>query len=119
MAFRKKTIEMDGVSVVISPFSCAQADEFFTVQKEFFADEKNKALKGHEYTMAIRKALVTPFLLYGLNNALKDGGPDVVSPYTDERLQKEFDMVFLTRIEREIFEMSGILLTVPGEVKAP
>lgn len=106
MAFiRKKTIEMDGVSVTIAPLLSGQADEFLTKQKEILngsGEAKESALRD----------LWLDFIAIGLSQGM---GPE--SKFTAKSVQEDFDKVFLERVRLEIMEMSGI--GVVGEAKTP
>ena len=108
MAFiRKKTVEMDGVSVPVSPLLSREVDEFLSNQLEVLKNTEKPAAERFE----AMKTLWLGFIVAGLNQAGAE------PKFTIERLHAEFDKVFLEKLRAEIMQMSGI--GVVGEVKAP
>lgn len=112
MAFvRKKSIEMDGVTVVIAPLFSKQVDEMLSEQvrildqTEIPTEEKVRALSRSWMQM----------IADGLNNA---NGVDPDHRYTSENIHEQFDKVMLKRLKDEIAEMSGMGIS-EGEAKAP
>jgi hypothetical protein len=100
---RKATVEMDGVSVAVAPLTCAQADEFLSVQAECLkADPPDMARLEKEYYL---------FVCNGYNNANGD------QQMTPERLRAEMDKVLINALLVKIKAMSG--LADKGETKAP
>ena len=116
MAFiRKKIVSMDGISIAISPLLCKEADAFLTKQQEIVAsedpiDEKVKKL-GETWLQ---------FIADGLNTAAATGPTPAKkeNEFTVDKLQGEFDKVFLDLLKTEIADMSGIGIQ-KGGVQAP
>lgn len=104
---RKKTVEMDGMSVSVAPLTCAQTDEFLATQEEIVSqsdlDVKAKSEKLEK--------LWFKFVVDGMNNA----DPDL--KMTIERLRSEMDKVLASKLKEEIMAMSGI--AIRGEVQTP
>jgi hypothetical protein len=107
---RKKTIEMDGVSVTIAPLLSIEVDEFLAEQqKTLSSNGDGEEVKKFE---SLRKSWLD-VIARGLNR----GAGNNAAEFTVESIQKDFDKVFLERIRTEIMDMSGI--GVAGEVKPP
>ncbi|SRR6266481_1547490 len=114
MYTRKKTVEMDGVSISIAPLTCGQADSFLDEQQLIVAD-----LSGTKDDQEIKKQakrlekLWYQFICDGLNNA----NPD--AKFSVERLKAEFDKPFIQLLLETIKEMSGLVTKQPqGEAIA-
>ena len=108
---RKRTIEMDGVSVIIAPMLSIEVDEFLAKQQEVLSKNGDNGEEVKKFE-SLRQSWLD-LIVRGLNR----GAGNKSSEFTIENIQKDFDKVFLERIRNEIMDMSGI--GVAGEVKPP
>jgi hypothetical protein len=101
---RKKLITLDGMDLTISPLNLLQVDELAKSQEP--GAEKSE-IRARRFQL----------LLWGLNNA------EPVEPWTEERIQKEFDLLMVGKVTTEILALSGLestaeVVTSAGETSA-
>lgn len=100
---RKRTVEMDGVEVIVAPLTCAQGEQFLSDQAECVKDPDNP-----DRTRLLRNAY--QLVADGLNNANPDAKLSV------ERVKAEMDSMLINKLAETIMEMSGLMFKQPGEV---
>jgi transcriptional accessory protein Tex/SPT6 len=113
---RIRVVEMDGVSVKISPLTYDEAEQYINEGKALFEkqialDKNTDKLEPEQLQKAIEemqerwanRTLET--VVRALNKAGAEPSWDV------KKLRGEFDMEFIKRVYREFMDMSGMLAT--------
>jgi len=111
VARRKKSVEVDGASFVISPLTYSQIEEHALRSKAWNDTPSEKRDRK------VLRDLALWVVCCGLNNA-SEGGPGAPDALSEADLANEMDDILAGRLIREIFDFSGVKTTEPSEEEA-
>lgn len=102
--YRKNSLSLDGVTIEYSALTVAQVREYLAPMPAGTTDEK--------YVERQRQMVCN-----SLNNL--NAAADAGCPYTVERLERELDLVLISKLHEEIVWFSGLKIESPDTKKQP
>ncbi|HXB74013.1 MAG TPA: hypothetical protein VNY05_37590 [Candidatus Acidoferrales bacterium] len=103
---RRKTVTVDGVSILIGALSIDQVDH---INDPLTEDEQARAEKLKHPTLAT----VYRFLSTSLNNVVDGAG------WTPERIESEMDYGFVQQLQTAVMEFAGLRTVATADTTTP
>ncbi|HKT10646.1 MAG TPA: hypothetical protein VJW77_02350 [Terriglobia bacterium] len=109
MFTRKRTFQLDGVELQISPLTAVQAENHLRKDAALIEEFRSEQGNGQNFKPLFekRQRLILELIMHGLNNA----SPEM--PVTVEQLKAEADNVLIDKLQEAIMELSGLRYVTP------